>query len=104
MREVAGGPHVHAIVGDLPYGIQHFGEIADLLSRSLPTWEQMLLPGGTITLAWNATRIKRAEMVELIQKHTQLQVRNDPPYTQFEHTVDRVIKKRDIISAVKFDN
>ncbi len=101
MRDIAGGPHVHAIVSDLPYGIQHFGEISDLLGRSLPTWEQMLLPGGTIALAWNATRIKRIEMVELIQRHTQLQVRNDPPYTQFEHTVDRVIKKRDIIVAVK---
>jgi len=101
MREVAGGPHVHAIVADLPYGIQHFGEIADLLSRSLPIWEQMLLPGGTIALAWNATRIARTEMAELVQMHTQLQVRNDPPYTQFEHAVDRVIKKRDIIVAVK---
>ena len=101
MREVAGGPRVHAIVGDLPYGIQHFGEISDLLSRSLPIWEQMLLPGGTIALAWNATRIKRTEMMEVIQKGTQLQVRNDPPYTQFEHAVDRVIKKRDIIVAVK---
>ncbi|HWS84668.1 MAG TPA: hypothetical protein VN207_10455 [Ktedonobacteraceae bacterium] len=101
MREVAGGPRVHAIVGDLPYGIQHFGEISDLLSRSLPIWEQMLLPGGTIALAWNATRIKRTEIVELMQLHTNLQVRSDPPYTQFEHTVDRVIKKRDIIVAVK---
>ena len=101
MREVAGGPHVHAIVGDLPYGIQHFGEIADLLGRSLPIWEQMLLPGGTIALAWNATRIKRSEMVELMQSHTQLQIRNDPPYTQFEHMVDRVIKKRDVIVAFK---
>jgi hypothetical protein len=101
MREVAGGPHVHAIVGDLPYGIQHFGEIAHLLSRSLPVWERMLLPGGTIALAWNATRIKRLEMVELMQQSTRLQVRNDPPYTQFEHAVDRVIKKRDIIVGVK---
>jgi hypothetical protein len=60
----------------------------------------MLLPGGTIALAWNATRIKRSEMVELMQSHTQLQIRNDPPYTQFEHMVDRVIKKRDVIVAV----
>jgi hypothetical protein len=101
MRDIAGGPHVHAIVSDLPYGIQHFGEISNLLGQSLPVWEEMLLPGGTIALAWNATRIKRAEMVELIQKHTQLLIHNDPPYTQFEHIVDRVIKKRDIVIAVK---
>ncbi len=101
MREVAGGPRMHAIVGDLPYGIQHVGAISDLLARSLPVWEHMLLPGGTIALAWNATRVTRAEMLGFMEQHTQLHIRNDPPYTQFEHAVDRVIKKRDIIVAVK---
>jgi SAM-dependent methyltransferase len=101
MREVAGGPHMHAIVGDLPYGIQHFGEISDLLSKALPIWERLLLPGGTLALAWNATRIERVAMVELVERCTHLQVRNDAPYTQFIHAVDRVIKKRDIVVAVR---
>ncbi|HEU5228620.1 MAG TPA: hypothetical protein VFU49_12470 [Ktedonobacteraceae bacterium] len=101
MREVAGGPHMHAIVGDLPYGIQHFGEIASLLSESLPVWERMLLPGGSLALAWNATRIERTAMVELIEQHSKLRVLNEPPYTQFAHAVDRVIKKRDIVVAVQ---
>ena len=101
MREVPGGPHMHAIVGDLPYGIQHFAEISALLDRALPVWEQMLLPGGTLALAWNATRIERAAMIDLLVQRTGLQVLNEPPYTQFAHAVDRVIKKRDIIVAVK---
>lgn len=101
MQEVPGGPHMHAIVGDLPYGIQHFGEIAAMLSKALPVWESMLLPGGTVALAWNATRIERAAITELVERHSQLRVRNDPPYTQFAHTVDRVIKKRDVLVAVK---
>ena len=101
MQEVPGGPHMHAIVGDLPYGIQHFGEIAGMLSKALPVWESMLLPGGTIALAWNATRIERSSMIGLVEQYTRLQIRNDPPYTQFEHTVDRIIKKRDILVAVK---
>jgi tRNA G10 N-methylase Trm11 len=101
MQEVHGGPHMHAIVSDLPYGIQHFGEIAGMLSKALPVWESILLTGGTVALAWNATHIERAAMVELIERHTQLRVRNDPPFTQFAHTVDRVIKKRDILVAVK---
>lgn len=100
MREVPGGPRMHAIVADLPYGIQHFGEISTLLSQSLPVWEQMLFPGGTIALAWNATRIERAAMIELVERSTHLRVRNDPPYTQFTHVVDRVIKKRDMLVAV----
>lgn len=101
MQDVPGGPHMHAIVSDLPYGIQHFGEIAGMLSNALPVWERMLLTGGTVALAWNATRIGRAAMTELIEQHTHLRVRDNPPYTQFEHTVDRVIKKRDILVAVK---
>jgi len=101
MQEVPGGPRMHAIVGDLPYGIQHFGEIATLLQKALPVWEQMLLPGGTLALAWNATRIERANMVELVQQHTHLTVKNEPPYTQLTHTVDRVIKRRDIVVGVK---
>src|SRR6266446_5068931 len=101
MREVPGGPHMHAIVADLPYGIQHFGEIAGMLNKALPVWEQLLLPGGTIALAWNATRIARSAMIEAVERQTHLRVRNDPPYTQFAHTVDRVIKKRDIVVAVK---
>src|SRR6266581_3953703 len=101
MQEVPGGPHMHAIVGDLPYGIQHFGEIAGMLSKALPVWESILLPGGTIALAWNATRIERTAMIDLVEQQTQLRIRNDPLYTQFVHTVDRVIKKRDILVAVK---
>jgi hypothetical protein len=101
MLEIPGGPHMHAIVGDLPYGIQHFGEIAGMLSKALPVWESILLPGGTIALAWNATRTERTAMIDLVKQQTQLRVRNDPPYTQFVHTVDRVIKKRDILVAVK---
>jgi len=101
MQEVPGGPHMHAIAGDLPYGIQHFGEISGMLSKALPVWERVLLPGGTLALAWNATRIERIAIAELVERHSQLRVRNDPPYTQFVHTVDRVIKKRDVLVAVK---
>ena len=101
LKEVPGGPHVHAIVGDLPYGIQHFSEIAGMLSKALPVWESILLPGGTVAIAWNATRIERSAMIALVEQHTHLQIRNDPPYTQFVHTVDRVIKKPDILVAVK---
>jgi len=101
LQEVPGGPHMHAIVTDLPYGIQHFGEISSLLNGALPVWERLLLPGGALALAWNATRIERQEMIACIEHAPSLRVLNDPPYTLFEHAVDRVIKKRDILVAVK---
>jgi len=101
LQEVPGGPHVHAVVADLPYGIQHFGEVSDLLQRTLPAWERLLPPGGTLALAWNATRIERVSMIELIERATHLTVRNDAPYTLLAHPVDRVIKRRDVIVGVK---
>lgn len=101
MREVLGGPRVHAIVADLPYGIQHFGEISSLLTQALPVWKNMLFPGGTLALAWNATRVERAEMVNILEQEAGLKVHDEPPYTQFTHAVDRVIKRRDIIVGVK---
>lgn len=102
MQEVPGGPRMHAVVADLPYGIQHFGEISGLLDKALPAWESLLLPGGTLALAWNATRIERATMIEFVEQRTHMRVRNEAPYTQLAHTVDRVIKRRDIVVAVKF--
>ncbi len=101
LHEVPGGPRVHAIVADLPYGIQHFGEVTELLSEALPVWERLLVRGGTLALAWNATRIERSSLCQLIETRTGLRVRNQPPYTQMEHAVDRVIKKRDIVIAYK---
>ena len=101
LREVPGGSRMHAVVGDLPYGIQHFGELSHLLTDALPVWERLLLPGGTLALSWNATRIARDEMIAFIEKRTSLTVRNEPPYTQLAHAVDRVIKRRDIVIGVK---
>jgi hypothetical protein len=101
MQEVPGGPHMHAIIGDLPYGIQHFAEIAGLLQKALPVWEQLLLPGGTLGLAWNATRIKRAQLLELVESYSSLKVCTEPAYTQLAHAVDRVIKQRDVLVALK---
>ena len=101
MQEVPGGPHMHAIVADLPYGIQHFGEISGMLSQALPVWERLLLPGGAMVLGWNATRVEREALAACVAQCTHLRVCNGPPYTEFAHTVDRVIKKRDILVAVK---
>jgi hypothetical protein len=101
MRDLPGGPHVHAIVADLPYGIHHFGEVTALLSLALPAWERLLLPGGAMALAWNATRIDRAAMSEFVEHSTHMQVRAEQPYNLFAHGVDRVIKRRDILIAIK---
>lgn len=89
----------HLLVTDLPYGIQHQGPLADLLTRGLPVWAGMLPPGGALVLAWDATRFERAEMIGLAEGVAPLTVLAQPPYTQLAHRVDRVIKRRDILVA-----
>jgi RMKL-like, methyltransferase domain len=96
---VAGFGRPQLIVTDLPYGIQHSGPLAQLLSACLPAWAAILEPGGCIAFAWDATRTSRAEMIDLVQAAAPLQVVQQPPYDRVAHRVDRVIKRRDIIVA-----
>ena len=73
----------HAIVADLPYGVQHGSKAGSkgikktqggsitrnalgLVKESLPGWVRVLKPGGVIALAWNLFLISRAEMAELL--------------------------------------
>jgi hypothetical protein len=89
----------HLIVADLPYGIQHQGELIDLLTRALPVWTDLLPPSGAIVLAWESRRYPRADMVSLAESVAPLRVLNDPPYNAMAHRVDRVIKQRDVLVA-----
>jgi len=89
----------HLIVADLPYGVQHQGPLTNLLASALPVWTAMLLRGGALVLAWDATRFTRAEMISLIETAAPLRVLNDPPYDGLAHRVDRVIKQRDVLVA-----
>ena len=98
------------IVGDLPYGVQH-GSVtnekqssmtrnpAELLNACLPSWLDVLKPGGSIVLAWNINILPRAQ-IEHIFEENGLAVLRDDIYMQFEHRVDQAIL-RDIITAVK---
>ncbi len=87
----------HLIVADLPYGVQHQGQLNDLLLEALPAWLAMLRRGGVIALAWDATRFPRTEMVALLQTVPALHPLDSPPYNALAHAVDRVIKERDVI-------
>ena len=57
----------------------------------------MLLRGGSLVLAWDATRFTRPEMIGLVETAAPLRVLNDPPYAGLAHRVDRVIKQRDVL-------
>ena len=89
----------HLIVADLPYGIQHKGELTTLLGQALPVWASLLPLSGTITLAWESKRLPREEMIALVESVSPLTVLNEPPYNMLAHRVDRVIKQRDVLVA-----
>ncbi len=96
---VQGFKKPHLIVADLPYGIQHSGQLAEMLRDALPVWMRVLPPGGAITLAWESTRFPREEIMALMQAVPGLTVFDQPPYMEMVHRVDRVIKQRDVIVA-----
>ena len=89
----------HLIVADLPYGIQHRGELHSLLTRALPVWASLLPPSGAMVLAWESSRFPRSDLIALVESLSPLTVLNDPPYNALAHRVDRVIKRRDVLVA-----
>lgn len=102
--------HFHIIVGDLPYGIAHGNSASkksnsitrnpsELLEQSLPEWFKVLKKGGVVVIAWNAFVINRSKLSEVF-KINGFEVLTKTPYSEFEHLVDRSIK-RDIIVAKK---
>lgn len=92
----------HLIVTDLPYGIQHRGELTSLLAEALPVWAALLQPGGALAMSWDSTRFSREDMIAVVQSAGAWRVFNDSPYDQMAHRVDRVIKRRDVLVATKF--
>lgn len=92
-----GGARFHAAVADLPYGIQHQGQIVRFLEQALPRWASVILPGGALALAWEASGPKRPEAIALVERHPGLRVLTGPPHDSLEHQVDRQIRRRDVL-------
>lgn len=90
----------HLIVTDLPYGIQHRGGLDALLAEALPAWKALLLPGGAMAFAWDATRAPREDVIASV-KAQGWTVCEQAPYDAMGHRVDRVIKNRDVLVAVR---
>jgi len=100
----------HVIVGDLPYGIAHGNTTgkahksitrnpSELLDQCLPEWFQVLKKGGAIVVAWNSFVVSKRQLEDVFIKHG-FTVFTETPYDNFEHMVDKSIK-RDIIVAKK---
>ncbi len=98
----------HAVVGDLPYGVQHGNVSAQgkgtrnpsmLLRESLPGIYTVLKPGGTVTLSWNTFLLPRAQL-ERAFNEAGLSVLGGELFEGIEHRVDQAIN-RDVIVGIK---
>ncbi len=98
------------IVGDLPYGIAHGNKSgqktsgitrnpSELLEECLPGWFKTLKKGGVTVVAWNSFVVSPKRLKDVFAKHGFI-ILEDEPYYEFEHMVDKSIK-RDIIVAKK---
>jgi hypothetical protein len=98
-----GGARSDLLVTDLPYGIQHTGQVESLVKESLPAWHAVAAPHAVLALAWDATRLPRATMIEWIESGNRWTVTRGDAWESLAHSVDRVIKRRDVIVASRID-
>ncbi len=100
----------HIIVGDLPYGVAHgnapknkYSSLtrnpSELLIDCLPGWYKVLKKNGVLVLAWNKFVMPKDDFIRIL-KNNAFNVFTESAYNEFEHRVDRSIK-RDIIVATK---
>ena len=70
-----------------------------MLIESLPVWKKVLLKGGVVVVAWNSFLESRENLSEIF-KSNDFEVFMQHPFNEFEHMVDKSIK-RDIVVAKK---
>ena len=96
----------HALVADLPYGVQHaprengrMSSLETLLADCLPAWRQALIPGGAAAIAFNTYTLKRKKLADLaIQAGFVLP--ESPLYADFSHWVEQAVN-RDVLVALR---
>ncbi len=104
-RELFPGKKFDAIVGDLPYGVQHRAAGAksshrsseELLVESAPGWRAALHPGAALGLAWNRKTMSRNTVIEILEANRFTIVEHP---RSFQHIVDRSIT-RDLLVATR---
>jgi hypothetical protein len=103
LAHLPGGARADLLVADLPYGIQHSGQLEALLTAALPAWHRVAATDAVLALAWDATRVSRDTMAEWIESDGRWQVLRGGAWEDLGHPVDRVIKRRDIAVARRLE-
>ena len=95
----------HALVADLPYGVQHaprdngrMGTMASLLGEALPAWRQALMPGCAAAIAFNTYTLPRKTLQELALNAGFI-LPDQALYSDFSHWVEQAVN-RDVLIAL----
>lgn len=96
----------HALVADLPYGVQHaprengrMSTLTELMREALPAWRQALLPGCAAAIAFNTYTLKRGLLADLALQ-AGFRLAEGPEYADFSHWVEQAIL-RDVLVVLR---
>ena len=94
----------HALIADLPYGVQHAPQSGKkpepfdrLLSRALPAWKEALRPGGALAVSFNTLTLK-TETVRSLLAEAGFLVCDSPVFSGLIHSVEQAVV-RDLVFA-----
>ena len=89
----------HLIACDLPYGVQHETHgprgkngLEALLATVLPGWREMLRPGGSVAVSFNAQTLRR-DSVRKIMTGAGFETLSGDAYDGFEQWVEQAITR-----------
>ena len=98
------GRSFHALVCDLPYGVQHESRdgqdkvsLDKLMKKALVTWKKTLLPGAAVALSFNANTLPRDSAREML-KDAGFEPLIGGAYDALDHWVEQAIT-RDVAVA-----
>ncbi len=97
--------HPHIIAADLPYGIQHAPlngakpeSLRGFLSRVLPVWKRVLLPGGVIAISFNILTLP-SEDVRRALSDAGFRLPRNEVFSNLSHEVEHAVV-RDVVFAL----
>ena len=96
-KEAFGKNAFHLIVCDLPYGVQHAaqgvtGGLEALMAKALPGWKDVLKPGGTVAVSFNA-QILKLERVRRLMADAGMEPLCGGAYDRFSHWVEQAVTR-----------
>lgn len=97
----------HAIVADLPYGVQHAGQDGKrpisprlLLEKLAPQWISVLKPGGAMAISFNTHTLSTSNARDMLSAQG-LKVLSSGVYDRLSHWVEQAVIRDAVIAVLE---